>query len=159
MIDLPNEAQVLALFVHRPGGAAAGRLGRGAASCCRRTRAVAETREGKQVVNLREGTRARVCRPVAGDHVAAIGENRKMLVFPLSSCPSWGAARACGCSATGTAGCRTRSTFDLADGLSWKDPAGRTRVVTDLGEWLRHAGDARAGWRRAASRGSNRFAE
>ena len=111
MLDMPNEAQVLALFVHVPGGRLIVASEAGDGFVLPEDEAVAQTRGGRQVLNLKEGTRAVVCRPVAGDHVAVVGNNRKLLVFPRSSCPRWGAARACGCSATRTrrAGSSTRS--------------------------------------------------
>jgi topoisomerase-4 subunit A len=95
---------------------------------------------------------------VAGedDAVAVVGENRKLLVFPLDEVPEMGAARACGCRNTRMAGCRMPRTFRLAEGLSWLDPAGRTRTETDLAEWT--AKRATAG--RMAPRGfprDNRF--
>jgi topoisomerase IV subunit A len=68
---------------------------------------LAQTRAGKQVLNLRAGRAAAVCRPVAGDHVAVVGENRKLLVFPLDELPEMAAARACGCRNTRTAACPT----------------------------------------------------
>ena len=104
MLDLPNEAQVLALFVHVPGGRLLVASEAGDGFVLPEDEAVAQTRAGRQVLNLKEGVRARVCRPVAGDHVAVVGENRKLLVFPRPSCRRWAAARACGCSATRTAG-------------------------------------------------------
>ena len=100
--------------------------------------------------------RARVCRPVAGDHVAVVGENRKLLVFPTAELPEMGRGKGVRLQRYKDGGLADAITFDLADGLQWKDPAGRTRVVTDLGEWL----GARASAGRMAPRGfprENRF--
>ena len=91
MIDLPNEAQMLALFVHAPGGRLLVASEAGDGFVLPEDEAVAQTRAGRQVLNLRDGVRARVCRPVAGDHVAVVGENRKLLVFPLAELPEMGA--------------------------------------------------------------------
>jgi topoisomerase-4 subunit A len=151
MIDLPNEAQPLALFLHVPGGRLLVASEAGDGFILPEDEAVAQTRAGRQVLNLRDGVRARVCRPVAGDHVAVIGLNRKLLIFPRSELPEMGRGK----------GVRLQRykdrdgvladaiTFDLNDGLSWKDPAGRTRTVTDLAEWI----GARATAGRMAPRG------
>ncbi len=158
MIDLPNEAQVLTLLVHRPGARLLVASDAGDGFVLAEDDGVAQTRGGKQVLNLREGTRARVCRPVAGDHVAAIGENRKMLVFPLAELPEMARGKGVRLQRYKDGGLSDAVTFALADGLSWKDPAGRTRVVTDLGEWL----STRATAGRMAPRGfprENRFAD
>jgi topoisomerase-4 subunit A len=158
MVDLPNEAQMLALLVHEPGRKLLVASEAGDGFVLAEDEAVAQTRAGRQVLNLKEGVRARVCRPMAGDHVAVVGENRKLLVFPAAELPEMGRGK----------GVRLQRykdkegrlvdalTFDLADGLSWKDPAGRTRTVTELGDWT----GARASAGRMAPRGfsaSNRF--
>jgi topoisomerase-4 subunit A len=158
MVDLPNEAQTLALFVHVPGGRLIVASDAGDGFVLPEDEAVAQTRAGRQILNLKEGTRAVVCRPVAGDHVAVVGNNRKLLVFPRAELPEMGRGK----------GVRLQRykdkdgklvdalTFDLGDGLSWKDPAGRTRTVTELADWT----GARASAGRMAPRGfpaHNRF--
>ena len=91
--------------------------------------------------------------------VATIGENRKMLIFPVDEVPrDDAAARACGCSASRTAACRDVRVFKKADGLSWLDPAGRTFTLpfAELRDWVGQR--AQAG--RLAPRGfpkSNKF--
>ena len=73
-----------------------------------------------------------------------IGENRKLVVFRSASCPSWGAGRACSCSATATAAWPTRPASALADGLSWAmgGESGRTRTEADLSPWRAARGAA-----------------
>jgi DNA gyrase/topoisomerase IV subunit A len=90
MVDLPNEAEIVALFVHRPAQAADG-LSAGDGFVVAEDEIVAQTRAGKQVLNVRDGVTARVCKPVAGRHVAVVGENRKVLVFPLDEAARNGA--------------------------------------------------------------------
>jgi topoisomerase-4 subunit A len=156
MLDLPNEAQVLALFVHVPGGRLLVASAAGDGFVLPEDEAVAQTRAGRQILNLREGARARVCRPLAGDHVAVIGENRKMLVFPAAELPEMGRGKGVRLQRYKDGGLADATSFDLADGLTWKDPAGRTRTVTDLAEWT----GARASAGRMAPRGfprENRF--
>ena len=90
MIDLPNEAQMVALFVHVPGGKLLVASEAGDGFVLPEDEAVAQTRAGRQVLNLRDGVRARVCRPMTGDHVAVVGDNRKLLVFPAAELPEMG---------------------------------------------------------------------
>ena len=100
--------------------------------------------------------RARVCRPLAGDHVAVVGENRKVLVFPAAELPEMGRGKGVRLQRYKDGGLADATSFDLADGLAWKDAGGRTRTVTDLAEWI----GARAGAGRMAPRGfprENRF--
>ncbi|HSG56813.1 MAG TPA: DNA gyrase C-terminal beta-propeller domain-containing protein, partial [Paracoccaceae bacterium] len=97
---------------------------------------VAQTRAGKQVLNLSGDARALVCRPVSGDHVACVGENRKVLVFPLDELPEMARGKGVRLQKFKDGGLSDAITFALADGLSWHDPAGRTRTEGDLSEWL-----------------------
>ena len=156
LVDLPNEVGMLALMVHRPGGRLLVASDAGDGFVLPEDEAVAQTRAGRQVLNLREGQRARVCRRVAGDHVAVVGENRKMLVFPLAELPEMGRGKGVRLQRYKDGGLSDATTFALAAGLAWKDPAGRTRSVTDLTDWI----GERAGAGRMAPRGfpqDNRF--
>ena len=117
---------------------------------------IAQTRGGKAVLTVRDGAQARVCRPVAGDNVAVVGENRKVLVFALDELPEMARGKGVRLQKYKDGGLSDATTFVLAEGLSWKDPAGRTRTESDLGEWL----GKRASAGRMAPRGfprDNRF--
>ena len=105
---------------------------------------------------MRGDVSARVCRPVVGDHVACVGENRKVLIFPVEELPEMGRGKGVRLQRYKDGGLSDATTFTLAEGLSWKDPAGRTRTETDLVEWT----GKRAGSGRMAPRGfprDNRF--
>jgi topoisomerase-4 subunit A len=156
MVDLPNEAEPVALLVHRPGARLLVASGAGDGFVLPEDEAVAQTRAGRQVLNLRDKVRARLCRPVAGDHVAVVGQNRKMLAFPLAELPEMGRGKGVRLQRYKDGGLSDAVTFTRADGLSWRDPAGRMRIVTELDEWI----GARAGTGRMAPRGfpkDNRF--
>ncbi|KPQ03353.1 MAG: topoisomerase IV subunit A ParC [Rhodobacteraceae bacterium HLUCCA12] len=156
MIDLPNEAQIVDLFVHRPGGKLIVASSEGDGFVVPADDVLAQTRSGKQVLNLRAGARALICRPVAGDHVAVVGENRKLLVFPLDELPEMTRGKGVRLQKYKDGGLSDLTTITLSEGLSWKDPAGRTRHEGDLAEWL----GRRAGAGRMAPRGfprDNRF--
>ena len=117
---------------------------------------VAQTRSGKQVLNVRGDVRAKVCKSVVGDHVACVGENRKVVIFPLSELPEMTRGKGVRLQRFKDGGLSDAATFDIEDGLSWLDPAGRTRTEKDLAEWI----GKRASAGRMAPRGfprDNRF--
>ncbi len=156
MIDLPNDAEIAELRVFRPGEKLLVASSEGDGFVVAADEVVAQTRAGKQVMNLGAGARLKVCRPVAGDHVAVVGDNRKVLVFALAELPEMARGKGVRLQKYKDGGLSDATTFRLAEGLSWKDPAGRTRTETDLAEWL--AKRATAG--RMAPRGfprDNRF--
>jgi len=156
IVDLPNEAEITHLVIPKTGEKYLLASSDGDGFVVPGEELVAQTRAGKQVLNMREGARTQVCRPVVGDHVACVGENRKMLVFALDELPEMARGKGVRLQKYKDGGLSDAITFALADGLSWKDPAGRTRSETDLGEWL--AKRASAG--RMAPRGfprDNRF--
>ena len=159
MIDLPNEAQALALLGPQARGQAAGRLG--GRRRVRAARGRGHRPDPRRQADPEPAARARApacAGPCTGDHVATVGENRKMLVFPIAELPEMGRGKGVRLQRYKDGGLSDAITFDLADGLQWKDPAGRTRVVTDLGEWL----STRATAGRMAPRGfprENRFAD
>jgi topoisomerase-4 subunit A len=158
MVDLPNEAQMVALMVHRPGGRLLVASSSGDGFVVPEDEIVAQTRAGKGVMTLRDGVRAAVCRPVSGDHVAVVGENRKLLVFPLAELPEMARGKGVRLQRYKDGGLADATTFSGADGLSWKGGGGRTRTETDLADWA----GARASAGRMAPRGfprNNRFTE
>ncbi|WP_040610453.1 DNA topoisomerase IV subunit A [Oceaniovalibus guishaninsula] len=156
MVDLPNEAQIVDLRVHRPGGRLLVASSAGDGFVLPEDEAVAQTRTGRQVLNVRAPAVAALARPVRGDHVAVVGENRKVLVFALSDLPELGRGKGVRLQSYKDGGLSDATTFVLAEGLSWKDPAGRTRTETDLSDWI----GKRASAGRMAPRGfprDNRF--
>ncbi|MEL6886320.1 MAG: DNA topoisomerase IV subunit A [Pseudomonadota bacterium] len=156
MIDLPNEAQILTILTHKPGRKLLVASSAGDGFIVPEDDIIAQTRTGKQVLNVRGDTVAAVCKPVAGDHVAVVGENRKVLVFPMDELPEMARGKGVRLQKYKDGGLSDATTFTMADGLSWLDPAGRTRTETDLAEWQ----GKRAGTGRMAPRGfprDNRF--
>ena len=149
MVDLPNEAEIISLFIHRPGGKLLVASSAGDGFLVSEDDVVAQTRSGKQVLNVRGDVRAHVCKPATGDHVACVGENRKVLVFPADELPEMGRGKGVRLQRYKDGGLSDATTFNLAEGLSWLDPAGRTRTETNLEEWL----GKRAGAGRMAPRG------
>ena len=156
IVDLPNETDIVALFIHTPGARLLLASSAGDGFVVSENDVIAQTRSGKQALNVKAGARAQVCRPVTGDHVACVGENRKVLIFALSELPEMTRGKGVRLQKYKDGGLSDARTFDLQEGLSWHDPAGRTRTETDLAEWV----GKRASAGRMAPRGfprDNRF--
>ena len=149
MVDLPNEAEIIDILIHQPGRKLLVASSAGDGFVVPEDEVLAQTRGGKQVLNVRAPTRALVCKPVTGDHVAVVGENRKVLVFALSELPEMGRGKGVRLQKYKDGGLSDAATFSIEAGLSWRDPAGRTRTETALDEWI----GKRAGSGRMAPRG------
>jgi topoisomerase IV subunit A len=156
MVDLPNDTGITDLMIFRAGEKLLVASTAGDGFIVPSEELVAQTKAGKAVLTVRDGTKTAVCVPVRGDHVAVVGDNRKMLVFALSELPEMAKGKGVRLQKYKDGGLSDAITFVLADGLSWKDPAGRTRTETDLAEWQ----GARASAGKMAPRGfprDNRF--
>ena len=87
MVDFGNDADIVALFVHAPGRKLLVAAGDGRGFVVPEDEVIAQTRGGRQILNVTGAVEAVVCTPVAGDHVAAVGSKRKLLIFPLDELP------------------------------------------------------------------------
>jgi len=158
MIDLANEDAVVALTPHRPGAKRLLASGAGDGFIAAEADLLAQTRAGRQALNLAPGVAAKLFAPVAGDAVAVVGDNRKLLVFALEELPEMTRGKGVRLQKYKDGGLSDARVFTLADGLTWKDPAGRTRTVG--GDELRDYVAKRATAGRMAPRGfprDNRF--
>jgi topoisomerase-4 subunit A len=149
MVDLPNDSEIVDLQIFRSGEKLLVASTAGDGFVVPSDEVLAQTRAGKQVLTLGAGIKTALCRKVVGDSVAVVGDNRKVLVFPLAELPEMAKGKGVRLQKYKDGGLSDATTFVLASGLAWKDPAGRTRTETDLGEW--QAGRATAG--RMAPRG------
>ncbi|WP_234853869.1 DNA topoisomerase IV subunit A [Paracoccus everestensis] len=139
MIDLPNEAEVIALFPWREGERYLVASKAGDGFIVGAGDILAQTKSGKQVLN----GDALLCRPVGGDHVAVVGTNRKMLVFPVSELPEMSRGKGVRLQKYRSGGglvaddsLSDAAFITLADGLRWQESGGRTRTEPDLTAWL-----------------------
>jgi topoisomerase-4 subunit A len=156
MVDLPTDAEILDLMIFRGGEKLLVASSAGDGFVVLSDEVLAQTRAGKQVMTLGVGVKTALCHRVAGDHVAVVGDNRKVLVFPLAELPEMARGKGVRLQKYKDGGLSDATTLVLAQGLTWKDPAGRTRTEADLTEWI--AARATAG--RMAPRGfprDNRF--
>ena len=155
MIELGNDEDVVAAFVHRPAARllVAASDGRGFLVAAEAT--PAQTRAGRQVLNVKPPAEACVCVAAEGDTVAVVGENRRLLVFPLDQVPTLARGRGVILQRHRDGGLGDATVFTLAEGLSWR-VSGRKRTETDLEAWRGRRGQTG----RLAPRGfprSNRF--
>jgi topoisomerase-4 subunit A len=145
-IDLDAAVEIVNLMVVRPDAKllVASSDGRGFITNGEST--LAETRKGKQLVNLKPGAKVAVIRPVPGeaDAVAVIGENRKMLVFPLAELPELGRGQGVTLQRYRDGGLSDIVAFRMAEGLSWAlgGETGRVRTESDLTPWRAARGAA-----------------
>jgi topoisomerase IV subunit A len=105
---------------------------------------VANTRKGKQVLNVATPDAARAVTTVEGDLVAAIGENRKMVIFPIGQVPEMTRGRGVRLQRYKDGGLSDIKTFEVEKGLSWVDSAGRlfNLSLKDLADWRGNRADA-----------------
>ncbi len=105
---------------------------------------IAGTRKGKQLMGVDKPFNATLIIPAEGDHVAIIGENRRLLVFPLNQVPEMARGKGVRLQKYKDGNVSDIKVFTLKDGLSWKDPAGRVFTVgkTDLKEWIGQRAEA-----------------
>ena len=135
IVDLPNEAEVTHLLLPKAGEKYLLASSDGDGFICPAEELIAQTRSGKQVLNVRGDGKTMVCAKTHGDHVACVGQNRKLLVFALDELPEMARGKGVRLQKYKDGGLSDATTFTLADGLSWKDPAGRTRTELELSEW------------------------
>jgi topoisomerase-4 subunit A len=143
-IDLEQEADFIAVFPFRGGRKflAASAAGRG--FVVSEDECLANTRKGKQVLNVALPDEARAVAPVEGELVASVGENRKMVIFPLDQVPEMGRGRGVRLQRYKDGGLSDVTTFTAADGLTWIDPAARvfTVAIKELIDWRGNRADA-----------------
>jgi topoisomerase-4 subunit A len=155
-IDLPPEADIVTMFVHVPGRRLLVAATSGHGFITSEDDAIAMTRKGKAVMNVKPGVEAVSCHGVDGDHVAVIGRNHKLVIFPVTEVPEM--ARGQGVYL------QRYNNSELADAIAFtwktglKDANGRTFTPAELKEWR----GARAQAGRLAPRGfakTDRFAD
>ena len=144
MVDLDEGADFIAAFAYRPGAKllVVGSDGRGFVAPADET--VANTRKGKGVLTLDPPHKAVVCAESEGDHVAIIGQNRKLLIFPLKQVPEMSRGKGVRLQRYKDGGVSDAKVFKLKEGLTWVDTSGRTWTVAkeDLRDWVANRAEA-----------------
>jgi len=132
-IDLPPEADIVTMFAHVPGRKLLVAATSGHGFITNEDEAVAMTKNGKRVMNVKPGVEAASCRPVEGDSVAVVGENRKLLIFKLEEVPELARGQGVYLQRYKDGGLIDATTFTWKDGL--KDENGRLFGPSDLKEY------------------------
>ncbi|TPK23598.1 DNA topoisomerase IV subunit A [Mesorhizobium sp. B2-5-9] len=138
IVDMDNDQDIVTAFVHDPKRKLLLASFDANGFIVPEEEVVANTRKGKQVMNVKAPDEAKRCVPVTGDHLAIVGENRKMLVFALSEIPEMGRGKGVRLQKYKDGGLLDLKPFTLETGLSWQDSADRTftRSREELAEWI-----------------------
>ncbi|MFL5015514.1 MAG: DNA topoisomerase IV subunit A [Rhizobium sp.] len=138
IVDMDNDQAVLTAFVHEPSRKQLIVSTAGNGFVVPEAELVANTRKGKQIMNVALPEETQLLVPVSGDHVAVVGENRKLLVFPLAQVPEMSRGKGVRLQRYKDGGISDVRCFAISDGLVWEDSAGRTftKNKDELAEWL-----------------------
>src|SRR5262245_31345098 len=143
-IDLEQDADLISVFRHQGGRKFLVGSGQGRGFVVAEDECLANTRKGKQVLNVTPPDGARAIAVVEGELIAAIGENRKLLIFPLEQVPEMGRGRGVRLQRYKDGELSDLKTFKAAEGLTWVDNAGRvfTQSIKELAAWRGNRSDA-----------------
>ena len=137
IVDMENDQDIVTAFVHNPERKLLLSSHVGNGFLVPEAEVIANTRKGKQVMNVKAPDEARHCIPISGDSVAIVGENRKMLVFPLTEIPELARGKGVRLQRYKDGGVADIRVFTMEQGLTWQDASGRsfTRGKFELLEW------------------------
>ncbi len=139
MVDIDTDAAIVAALAYRPKGKLLLAATNGKGFAAEMDELLAETRKGRQVVNVKDKVKLSVVRPIAeeDDHVAVVGDNRKLIVFHLQEVPVMGRGQGVQLQRYRDGGMSDAVTFKLDDGLSWTmgGDTGRTRTEKEIRMW------------------------
>jgi topoisomerase-4 subunit A len=135
MIELGDDQDILAMFALAQGEKRLVASTDGYGFIVAEDDLTAAKKAGKQVLNPGNGESAIVCAPVRGDHVAVIGDNRKLLVFKLDELPEMARGKGVKLQTFAQGGLLDAVTFAAAEGLTWTDAGGRIRQVPEWKEY------------------------
>ncbi|SON55756.1 DNA topoisomerase 4 subunit A [Hartmannibacter diazotrophicus] len=138
MVDIEEGADVVDIFVHKPGRKLLIASTDGYGFVVPETELVATTRKGKQVLNVGGKIEAKLFVPIQGDQVAVIGENRKLVIFPMSQVPEMSRGKGVRLQRYKEGGLSDVRVFSGEQGLSWTTSAGSTylRTLAELADWV-----------------------
>ncbi|MCB1839724.1 MAG: DNA topoisomerase IV subunit A, partial [Alphaproteobacteria bacterium] len=137
MVDIPNDADITGILVFQPGGKILVASTEGRGFIVPSDDVLAQTKSGKQILNVSGKTEAALCRYVeeGDDHIAVIGKNRKMLVFELAELPVMSRGKGVRLQKLKEGGLADAKTFNWVKGLTFKYGTGET-LVGDLNPWV-----------------------
>jgi topoisomerase-4 subunit A len=136
IVDLEEGHDIVDAFVHEPGRKLLVASGAGNGFVVSEDGVIATTRKGKQVLNVKAPEVALKCTPANGDMVAVIGDNRKLLIFPLSELNEMSRGRGVRLQRYAKGKMADVSVFASEDGLGWCDKAKRNHKLAEFNQWL-----------------------
>jgi topoisomerase-4 subunit A len=145
MADIDESAAIVAVWAYAPGAKRLIAASDGNGFIVGDDELLSSTRKGRAVLNVTgAGATAALIVPAAGDHVAVIGQNRKLLVFPLAQLNEMARGKGTRLQRYKDGGVSDVKVFAIADGLTWRDSAGRTFTVTrpELNDWIGNRAEA-----------------
>ncbi len=128
-IDLGNDHTVTTAFIYRGERRMLVASSSGHGFFVREEDCLANTRKGKQVLNVPTGHEAVVCRPASGDMIASVGDNKKFLVFPAADLPEMTRGKGVVLQKFASGGLSDAKAFDKKHGLAWIDRSGRVQTI------------------------------
>jgi topoisomerase-4 subunit A len=142
--DVDEGAELARVMPHRGGGSLLIVADDGRGFVVAQDDLLSSTKKGRAVLSVDPPARLKVVTEAEGDHVAIIGENRKLLVFPLEEAPRMARGKGVRMQRYKDGGVSDAKVFALADGLTWTDSAGRvfTVAAAELSEWMGHRAEA-----------------
>jgi topoisomerase-4 subunit A len=143
-IDMEGDANIVSMFVQKGGRKFLVASSDGQGFVVNEDDCVANTRKGKQVLNVTAPNEAAAIATVSGDTVAVIGTNHKMVIFPLEQIPEMARGRGVRLQKYSGGKLSDVMTFTSKDGMTWKDSAGRDQSSTwkELADWRGNRADA-----------------
>jgi len=137
MFDLGNDADIVALRIHKPGAKLVVASSDGRGFIVPEDDVIAQTRTGKQVLNVKGDVEAAACAPVEGDQIAVLGRLRKLLIFALSELPEMTRGRGVKLQSYTRDSLADVATFSMAEGLTTATgDRNRTFTADELKEWV-----------------------
>ena len=99
------------------------------------TNLVAQTKSGKQILNVKDNNKAKICKKINGDTVAIVGNNRKLITYSIEEVPELYKGKGVILQRYKDGTLSDITTFKKEDGISWKMNGGRQRTEKDLLTW------------------------
>jgi topoisomerase IV subunit A len=143
MVDLPNDADIVDVEIFTPEKKMIVATDAGRGFIVKMDDVLAQTKKGKQVLNVDGKDEAKLCRVIGegDDHIAIIGRNRKMLVFKLEAIPEMARGKGVALQKYKDGGLSDLKTFNMKSGLTFKYGTGET-TVANVKEWIGNRADA-----------------
>jgi topoisomerase-4 subunit A len=144
MADIDESASIVAVWAYAAGAKRLIASSDGNGFIVGDDELLSSTRKGRAVLNVTAPVSAALIAPAAGDHVAVIGQNRKLLVFPLSQLNEMARGKGTRLQRYKDGGLSDAKVFGIAEGLTWRDSAGRTFTVAkpELNDWIGNRAEA-----------------